>query len=83
MEKFYVFDKPFDFKTSEEKIKNFWDKKNFYHSKVNRAKKPYSIVMPPPNVTGDLHIGHVLNNSIQDVLIRWHRAKGYETCWFP
>ena len=83
MEKFHIFDKPFDFKTSEDKIKKYWDKHDFYHSKVNQNKKPYSIGMPPPNVTGDLTMGHVLNNTIQDLLIRWHRVKGYEACWLP
>lgn len=69
-------------KIIENKIYNFWLKKNFFHSTPN-AKQSYTIVMPPPNVTGMLHIGHILNNTIQDVLIRLHRMKGYNVCWIP
>ncbi|MGL4677087.1 MAG: valine--tRNA ligase [Brevinema sp.] len=54
-----------------------------YHSTVNPRKKPYTIVMPPPNITGMLHMGHILNNTIQDTLIRYKRMDGYEACWIP
>ncbi len=54
-----------------------------YHSTINQDKKPYTIVMPPPNVTGILHMGHILNNTIQDVLIRYKRMDGFEACWVP
>ncbi len=67
----------------EPEIIDFWLKNKFFSSKVNHLKKPYTIVMPPPNVTGMLHMGHVLNNSIQDVLIRYYRMNGYEACWIP
>ncbi|MGC8764899.1 MAG: valine--tRNA ligase [Brevinematia bacterium] len=67
----------------EDEIYDFWLKNKFFRSKVDKSKKPYTIVMPPPNVTGVLHMGHVLNNSIQDVLIRYYRMNGYEACWIP
>jgi valyl-tRNA synthetase len=67
----------------EEEIYNNWQEKGYFNSEVNPAKKPYTIVIPPPNVTGMLHMGHVLNNTIQDILIRYHRMRGYETLWVP
>ncbi len=67
----------------EKKISNFWDKKGLFKPKVGKTKKTYSIVIPPPNVTGKLHMGHALNNSLQDVLIRFYRMKGFETLWQP
>ena len=66
----------------ENKIYRFWEKKNFFKPKKNN-KKHFSIVIPPPNVTGSLHMGHALNNSLQDVLIRFYRMNGYETLWQP
>ncbi|MCH9032779.1 MAG: class I tRNA ligase family protein, partial [candidate division Zixibacteria bacterium] len=67
----------------EEKWINFWEESGFFHGDPNTDKKSYSIVIPPPNVTDILHLGHALNNTIQDVLIRKHRMEGYETNWFP
>ncbi len=61
----------------------YWVKHKFFHAMVNETKKPYTIVIPPPNITGVLHMGHVLNNTIQDVFIRWKRMEGYEACWIP
>jgi len=66
----------------EKKWYDYWMKNNFFHSEVN-DKEPYTIVIPPPNVTGVLHMGHMLNNTIQDVLIRRARLKGYNACWVP
>ncbi|AGC66939.1 valyl-tRNA synthetase [Candidatus Uzinura diaspidicola str. ASNER] len=66
----------------EEKIYNYWIKKGYFYS-VPNEKPSYTIVIPPPNVTGGLHIGHLLNNTIQDVLVRWSRMKGYNVCWMP
>ncbi|MGV6829584.1 MAG: valine--tRNA ligase [Flavobacteriales bacterium] len=66
----------------EQKIYDFWMKNNFFHSEVDE-REPYTIVIPPPNVTGILHMGHMLNNTIQDVLIRRARLKGYNACWVP
>src|SRR6478736_8284070 len=60
-----------------------WMDKGFFHSEPNPAKEPYCIVIPPPNVTGVLHMGHMLNNTIQDVLIRKARMEGKEACWVP
>ncbi|MDD4899815.1 MAG: valine--tRNA ligase, partial [Candidatus Omnitrophica bacterium] len=70
-------------KETEDKWYSFWESKNLFAGKVDRAKKPFSIVIPPPNVTGILHMGHALNNTIQDILIRYHRMKGFETLWMP
>ena len=55
----------------------------YFHSEPNPLKKPYTIVIPPPNVTGALHLGHALNNTLQDILIRQKRMQGYETLWMP
>ena len=66
----------------ENEIYNYWEKNNFFKPKKNK-KKQFSIVIPPPNVTGSLHMGHALNNSIQDLLIRYHRMNNYETLWQP
>jgi len=66
----------------ESKIYKYWEKNNFFKPKKN-IKKYFSIVIPPPNVTGSLHMGHALNNSIQDLLVRFYRMNGYETLWQP
>ena len=72
-------------KEVEDKIYRLWEKSGFFNPDKlpKRHKKPYTIVIPPPNVTGELHIGHALNATIQDVLIRWKRMKGYKTLWLP
>ncbi len=67
----------------EDKWYQYWLTQNFFHSEVNPNKEPYCIVIPPPNVTGVLHMGHMLNNTIQDVLIRKARMEGKEACWVP
>jgi valyl-tRNA synthetase (EC 6.1.1.9) len=67
----------------EEKWYGYWIDNEIFKAKVNREKKPYSMVIPPPNITGILTMGHILNNTIQDVLVRWKRMKGYEVCWVP
>ncbi|APJ04635.1 valine--tRNA ligase [Silvanigrella aquatica] len=82
MTKFEAFTKAFDPSQVEEKLRNYWNKNHFYKSTRNPNKKPYTIVMPPPNVTGDLTMGHMMF-TLQDILIRWHRAKGFEACWIP
>lgn len=69
-------------KNVEDKWYKFWMDNHFFHSEPNE-KKPYTIVIPPPNVTGVLHMGHMLNNTIQDVLIRRARMLGYNACWVP
>ena len=73
----------YDSKIVEIKIYKYWLKNNFFLSSCNKKKKSYSIIMPPPNVTGILHVGHMLNNTIQDILIRKSRMEGRETCWVP
>jgi valyl-tRNA synthetase len=67
----------------EDKWYQFWMDKGFFHSEPNPDKEPYTIVIPPPNVTGVLHMGHMLNNTIQDILIRKARMEGKEACWVP
>tara|TARA_B100000963_G_scaffold361479_1_gene397130 strand:- start:9192 stop:11852 length:2661 start_codon:yes stop_codon:yes gene_type:complete len=75
--------KKYNHKIEEKKISDFWIKKGLFKSKKSKLKKNFSIVIPPPNVTGRLHMGHALNNSLQDVLIRFKRMKGFETLWQP
>jgi valyl-tRNA synthetase len=75
--------KAYNPKEVEEKWYKYWESNNFFHAEVNANKTPYTIVIPPPNITGILTMGHVLNNTIQDVLIRWKRMQGYETLWMP
>ncbi|MBM4167219.1 MAG: class I tRNA ligase family protein, partial [Ignavibacteria bacterium] len=70
-------------KEVEEKWYKLWEEKNYFHATANAKKKPYTVMIPPPNVTGSLTMGHVLNNSIQDVFVRWKRMCGYETLWMP
>ena len=67
----------------EKKNYEFWEKSKFFHADVNAKGAPYSIVIPPPNVTGQLHMGHALDETLQDILIRYHRMRGYNTLWMP
>lgn len=67
----------------ENKWYDYWYKHNLYHSEPDKSKEPYTIVIPPPNITGILHLGHVLNNTIQDIYIRYKRMKGYNALWVP
>lgn len=67
----------------EDKWYSFWESHNLFHAKVDHQKTPYTIVIPPPNITGILTMGHVLNNTIQDILVRWKRMQGFEACWIP
>ncbi len=71
---------PSDF---EDKIYDFWMKNDYFHAEVDKDKKPYTIVMPPPNITGKLHMGHALDETLQDILIRWRRMQGYSALWLP
>ncbi|MFC1590696.1 valine--tRNA ligase [Candidatus Omnitrophota bacterium] len=75
--------KVYDPKQVEDKWYRFWEEKGLFSAKPDDSKKPYSIVIPPPNVTGILHMGHALNNTIQDVMIRWKRMQGFEALWMP
>jgi len=76
-------DKKYDPKQVEEKWYRFWEENGFFHSEVDEDKTPFTIVIPPPNVTGVLHMGHGLNNTIQDVMIRWKRMQGFNALWLP
>lgn len=75
--------KAYDPKTAQEKWLTFWEGKGYFHSEPDSKKKPYTIVIPPPNVTGALHMGHALNNTLQDVLTRWKRMQGFNALWMP
>ncbi len=75
--------KHFDPSSSETKWYTFWMENGYFHADEGSSRPPYSIVIPPPNVTGSLHMGHALNNTLQDILIRYHRMKGYEALWMP
>ena len=75
--------KQYDHAAAQSRWYRFWEEKGFFHSEPDPAKKPYTIVIPPPNVTGALHLGHALNNTLQDILIRQKRMQGYETLWMP
>jgi len=75
--------KAYDPKAAQEKWLTFWEERGYFHSDPDPTKKPYTIVIPPPNVTGALHMGHALNNTLQDVLIRWRRMQGYNALWMP
>ena len=75
--------KVYDPSVVEERLYTKWCEKKYFHAEVDKSKKPFSIVMPPPNITGQLHMGHALDNTIQDILIRWKRMSGYNTLWVP
>ena len=75
--------KAYEPKKIEEKWLSEWHDKKYFKGIVDKSKKPYSIVIPPPNITGMLTLGHVLNNTLQDILIRWKKMQGYSVCWFP
>ena len=75
--------KTYEPKTFEDRIYADWEKKKYFAAKPNKNKKPFTIVIPPPNVTGQLHIGHALDDTIQDAIIRYKRMRGFETLWLP
>ncbi len=75
--------KTYDPKGLEDRLYQKWMDGNYFSAKVNPDKKPFTIVMPPPNITGQLHMGHALDNTLQDILIRWKRMEGYEALWQP
>ena len=77
------FPKIYDFTNSELKWQKFWDENKLYESHPDKDKPKFSVVIPPPNVTGILHFGHILNNTIQDIYCRWKRMHGFEVCWVP
>ena len=75
--------KNFDPSVVEERLYNTWMEKKYFHTEVDKSKEPFCIVMPPPNITGQLHMGHALDNTMQDILIRWKRMAGYNALWVP
>jgi valyl-tRNA synthetase len=75
--------KAYNPKEVEDTWYSWWDSQHLFHAAVNKEKAPYTIVIPPPNITGILTMGHVLNNTLQDVFVRWKRMQGFEACWIP
>ena len=75
--------KTYDPKGIEDRLYEKWESNGYFHAKVDRSKKPFTIVMPPPNITGQLHMGHALDNTMQDILIRYKRMQGYNALWQP
>lgn len=75
--------KTYDPKDIEERLYSKWLDKKYFHAEVDKSKKPFTIVMPPPNITGQLHMGHALDNTMQDILIRYKRMQGYNALWQP
>lgn len=75
--------KTYDPSAVEKKWYKVWEDKGYFHAEVEKGKEPFTIVIPPPNITGQLHMGHALDNTLQDILIRWHRMMGHNTLWMP
>ena len=75
--------KNYDPKDFEERLYAWWEEKGYFTPEVDKNKKPFTIMMPPPNITGKLHLGHALDNTLQDILIRTKRMQGYSTLWLP
>ena len=73
--------KTYDPKAIEQKTYERWCENKYFHAEVDRSKKPFTTVMPPPNITGKLHMGHALDNTLQDILIRYKRMQGYNALW--
>lgn len=76
-------EKTYDPSQIEDRLYRKWEEKKYFHAEVDRSKKPFTILMPPPNVTGQLHMGHALDNTMQDILIRFKRMQGYSALWQP
>jgi len=76
-------DKNYDPKEFETRLYKWWEEKGFFTPLVDKTKKPFSIVMPPPNITGKLHLGHAMDNTMQDFIIRVKRMQGFSTLWLP
>ena len=75
--------KHYDPREAQGRWLRFWNERGFFHARPDPNRRPFCIVIPPPNVTGALHLGHALNNTLQDVLIRWRRMQGYNVLWVP
>ena len=83
MAKIHIMDKTYEPKQVEDKLYKEWMENGYFHAVIDCNKKPYTIVIPPPNITGQLHMGHALDNTLQDILIRWKRMQGYCALWLP
>src|SRR4051812_35533273 len=75
--------KAYDPAEAQQRFLTFWEERGYFHSHPDDSREPYTIVIPPPNVTGALHLGHALNNALQDILIRWKRMQGLNALWVP
>ncbi|MDO8637786.1 MAG: class I tRNA ligase family protein, partial [Dehalococcoidia bacterium] len=75
--------KAYDPKSVEAKWYDFWLQKGYFKPAIDTNKEPFTIIMPPPNVTGELHLGHALTATLEDIMIRWHRMRGEPTLWLP
>ncbi|MCH8109234.1 MAG: class I tRNA ligase family protein, partial [Chloroflexi bacterium] len=75
--------KAYDPKAVEQRIYDFWVDRGYFTPTIDRSKKPFVIIMPPPNVTGELHMGHALTTALEDLMVRWHRMKGEPTLYLP
>ena len=75
--------KQYDPKMVEDRIYKTWIDGKYFHAEINEGKPSYTIVIPPPNITGQLHMGHALDNTLQDILIRFKRMQGFDTLWLP
>jgi valyl-tRNA synthetase len=75
--------KQFEPADAQKRCLELWDRLDLFTARPGSDKPPYSMVIPPPNVTGALHLGHALNNTLQDILARQHRARGFDVCWEP
>ena len=75
--------KTYDPKSIEDRLYQKWEQNKYFHAQADRSRKPFTIVMPPPNITGQLHMGHALDNTMQDILIRYKRMQGYNALWQP
>ncbi|MCL2752477.1 MAG: class I tRNA ligase family protein, partial [Firmicutes bacterium] len=78
-----MIDKSYEPKNFERRVYARWEQSGYFTPQIDRDKKPYTIVIPPPNITGQLHMGHALNNTMQDVIIRRKRMQGYAALWVP
>ena len=78
-----ILSKAYEAKSVDAKWYQIWESQNFFQANPHSSKTPYCIVIPPPNVTGVLHMGHALVNTLQDILIRWKRMMGFEVLWVP
>ena len=79
----FIMDKVYDSKLVELNIYEYWMSSGHFTPKIDKTRKPFVIIMPPPNVTGELHIGHALTVALEDLMVRWHRMKGDHTLFLP